>query len=221
MILDLRDNTGGNDSAWFLDWWAPRPYANHFIDYVLYEDFEQFRRARPVGLSGRDFDLYRKAHESRAPGQRFWRRQPFFGRPEGCTPDQRCVPGHPVTALPVALLVGPRCMSACDSFAQVFRENRFGPLVGEPPSAAYSLRAELPVRMPRSGKWLGTMHLAYTREQSGATGESLEGRLLELDRLIERTFENRERYGLLLIDAAIEALAGPPWAGEEASSELR
>ena len=221
VILDLRENTGGNDAAWFLDWWAPGPYANHFVDFVLYRDFERFRQANPAGFSGRDLGLYRGALESRAPGQRFWRHQPFFGRPEGCGPDQRCVPAHRVTSLPVALLVGPRCMSACDSFAQIFRENRFGPLVGEPPSAAYSLRAELPVTLPRSRRRIGVLHLAFSREQSGRTGEYLEGRLLELDQPLPRTFENRERYGQALVDAALRAFAADASSAEpEAAGEV-
>ena len=99
-----------------------------------------------------------------------------------------------MTALPVALLVrAPLHERVRQSFAQVFSR-------GTASGRWSASRRRRPIRcapscgeMPRAEKWLGTMHLAYTREQSGATGESLEGRLLELDRLIERTFENRER----------------------------
>ncbi len=132
--------------------------------------------------------------------------RPFFCKHDTeCDWDNRYVPSHRVTNSKIALVVGPRCRSACDSIAQLFSENHFGPLVGEPTSAGYTtVRLRRPVVV--HGKTLGALSFAFTREISGVTHEAIEGVPLKIDVPIDRTFENRERYDRELVDGAIKAL---------------
>jgi hypothetical protein len=140
-------------------------------------------------------------------GQAFTKRRPFFCRPDTCDWDNRYVPSHRVTKLPLALLVGPNCVSSCDSLTQQFDEQELGPLVGEPTAAAHTTR-----RLKRDivfrGEVLGTLELAFSYEVSGVSGKPVEGVPIHLDERVDRTFANRDRYDSLLVDRAIAALHG-------------
>ncbi len=173
IILDLRDNTGGNNPNWFLDWYAPAPWRDEWV-------------------------VERKQDGSYAPPH------PFFCPVEHCTTSDY-VPKHRVARLTVARLVGPRCFSACDSFALTFEENRFGPLIGEPTAAGYtSMRQGLPLRT-KSGVPLGQLLIGTTKQLSGKTGLEVEAVSLHLDYPIDRGFDNHDTYDRLLVDTAIRA----------------
>ena len=203
VILDLRDNHGGNNPNWFFDWWAPGPYVDDFVEMKLSDDLGEPGKLERLGWSADDVERYLAALKGRKPGQEFSARRPFFCRPDGCEWDNRYTPSHQVTKLPIALLVGPMCTSACDSLALIFHLYGFGPLVGQPAAAAYTaVRIEVPVR----GGELGTLRFALSREVSGKTGELIEGRRVPMDVAIERTFTNRARYDALLVEGAIGAL---------------
>ncbi len=62
LILDLRDNRGGNDPEWFLDWYAPAPYADVFTSVRVYPDYDDptFRK-RVVNVDDDWYKWYRKA----------------------------------------------------------------------------------------------------------------------------------------------------------------
>lgn len=173
IILDLRDNTGGNNPNWFLDWYAPAPWRDEWV-------------------------------AERKPDGSFARPRPFFCAVENCTISEY-VPKHRILRLPVALLVGPRCFSSCDSFALIFEENRFGPLVGEPTAAGFtSVRQELPLRT-RSGISLGQLVMGTSKQISSKTGLEVEAVSRRLDYPMDHGFDNRDTYDRLLVDTAIRA----------------
>ena len=117
-----------------------------------------------------------------------------------------------MTQLPVALLVGPLCVSSCDHLVHVFQENGFGPVLGTATSAgrtAYRLRHQ--IKHPTSGDDLGAVTLAFSYETSAKTGQPLEAVVTEPDYVVEPTFENRRSYDRLLVDAAVKAFAHFPF----------
>lgn len=206
VLLDLRDNRGGNDPNWFMDWYASGPYVDRFVLERLAPDLDTPEKLAAVGAN--HAKEYLKELRDRTPDQTFMKPRPFFCKGDDCGWDNRYVPAHRVTKAPVALIVGPRCVSACDSIAQLFAENRFGPLVGEPTAAAYTTnRIRRPIIV--HGKELGTMHLAFTREISGKTREPIEAVPLAIDVPIDRTFDNASTYDKLLVDAAIRKITSP------------
>jgi hypothetical protein len=215
VILDLRDNSGGNNTNWFVDWWAPRPYVDRFVRIRLIDglgDEEQLGRVNT--RFGEHRANYVRALAARAPGQEFTRDEPFFCQSASCDDDNRYVPMHRVTDAPVALLVGPGCVSSCDSFAALFDENDFAPLIGEPTAVGFTaFRYSYPVRTAR-GDDLGFVTFALSVEVSGKTKTDLEAVPLHLDYPVDRTFGNRSRYDRMLVDNALEAFKGFPFKRE-------
>ena len=214
VILDLRGNHGGNNPNWFLDWWAPAPYRDHFVFTRLHPKLAaRYRRAlkhstnatfRAIAAS------YLEAFDHRQPGQRFAPKRTFFCLPGNCHWSNRYEP-HPITEAPVALLVGPGCVSSCDHVAQIFADYGFGPVVGSPTAAGYTVERHRVQLSLGPGRPLGTMTLAVTYEVSGKTGRPVEAVPLALTRRIDETFRNRQRYDRILVDAAIRQLRRGRW----------
>ncbi len=203
LILDLRNNRGGNDSRWFLDWYAPGPYVDTFLRVPRLADWSdpQFK-ARVENLDDAWTTWY-PAAEKAAAGP--FLRRPFFCENAACSGDNRQVPAHGVVDAPVALLVGPGCGSACAAVALVFDENDYGPLIGEPTGASYTTyRLQYPVRT-RAGRELGTLGLALSHDESGKTGEDFEGRDVHVDYPVARTFDGRARWDAELVAAAVRS----------------
>lgn len=204
IILNLRDNRGGNDPEWFLDWYAPAPYADMFTSVRVYPDYDDpaFRK-RVVNVDDDWYRWYRKATVGVAAGSDV--RRPFKCVNDDCSGDNRFAPAHGLLAVPVALLVGPECMSSCAHMAHIFDENDFGPLIGEPTAASYtSQRLTYPVKT-RAGLDLGAIRLGLSRDSSGKTGEPLEGFTVHIDYPVERTFEGRDSWDARLVDVAVRA----------------
>ncbi|MCH9685553.1 MAG: hypothetical protein K0V04_29250, partial [Deltaproteobacteria bacterium] len=208
VLLDLRDNHGGNNPHVFLDWWAPAPYDNTTVVVRLHQSLAD----RDDGSLDRMLWSTTRANEYRARvarGETVWA-HPFLCPDEACTEGGRMTPAHPVTRAPVALMVGPWCISSCDTFAKVFSANRFGPLVGEPTAAAYTVnRMPIELVLP-GGEQLGTFELAVSRSRIGADGDWIEAVPLPIDREVPETFANRAEHDRLMVDAAIEALGTYP-----------
>jgi C-terminal processing protease CtpA/Prc len=201
VIVDLRDNRGGNNPYWFLDWFAPRPFGGHWRQTRLHPDVAARLRARG---DDEEVTLYERALASSAPDG-FTPRRPFICGAVGCDAPNTYSPSRRATTLPVALLVGPTCMSACDTFASTWAVERLGPVIGEATSAATSPE-RFPYPIPSAdGRDLGFVILSYGRALA-ADGSLAEGATLPLTDPVARTFENRARYDALLVTQAIAAL---------------
>lgn len=210
VILDVRENGGGNDPNSFVDWWAPaRPYTDTFTvmrKTPLVPDraaLEKLVINTPVAVK----DFYAKCMQD-AGSTQFCARRPFACKPDTCDWNNEFLPSHQVTKLPVALLTGPGCGSSCDAFVYTWKKNGFGPLVGTPTMAGFTTnryRAPVPGRLA-----LGTIDLAFSYDVS-ADGDMVEGHLITPDVPLARTWESYGTYDTLLVDAAIKALSEPRW----------
>ena len=186
-----------------MDWFAPRPYVDHYVFTRLDEALRDPQTRKDANMDDpAEARAYLAALDARAPGETFTKRRPFFCRPDTCDWDNRYVPSHRVTTLPLALLVGPGCVSACDSFTQQFAEQGLAPLVGEPTATAHTTR-RLKRAIVLAGDTLGTLDVAFSYEVSGVSGEPVEGVPIRLDARVDRTFANRERYDAILVERAI------------------
>ena len=194
VVLDLRDNGGGNNPHWFLDWWARAPYADVFVKVKWHDDFADpaFREAHFSGYGGHSLS-------DGPPPIR-----PFFCSAEICDDRDRHQPDSPVTDRPWAVLVGPGCVSSCDSFARVVAVNAFAPVLGAPTAAAYTTqRMRWAVRV--GGEEIGTLRFAISDELATRTGPSIEAVPIPLTP-VPRTWERRDRHDADLVEAAIGAM---------------
>ena len=202
IVLDLQDNTGGFSPNLFLSWWATKSwetgYGHTRASSALLEEplaSAAFRRSSQL-------ESYRSQLSATPPDADFLAPQPWDPTPGGSairTPDRR------VIDRPVALLVGPDCMSSCDTLSLIWSRNDMGPLVGERTAAAYTtVRLRLPVKV--GGLELGTLPLAISYETMGEDPASIEAVPVPLTVSIPHTFDNTESYSADLVSAAIDAL---------------
>jgi len=210
VLLDLRDNGGGLNPNFFLDWYAPGPYRDHDVRLRLLPELitgDGLARVNAIsGLEGVDAQ-YPGWLKAAKPGDAFGPYRPFFCSDKGCDWDNSYVPKHRVTDAKVALIVGPYCASSCDEFAEVFDTYSLGPLVGLQPALAFTtVRYPLEVKLD-DGQVLGTLTLAMSEEKSGK-GEPVEGVPRHLAARVPRTADNAATYDSLLVEEARKALAG-------------
>jgi hypothetical protein len=227
VILDMQDNPGGVNPNLFLDWWADKPYTDTFTRVLFDSAFSSKQALADYGLNMTDAaaKFYLDAFAKRGASDRFAPPRPFAckaapragaqasGSPEAaatCDWDNRYAPSHRVTKLPVALVLGPGCGSSCDAFAWHFQHQKFGPIVGRPSMAGFTThRSRFPVSLRDGAKPLGTVDFAASFDTATAdSNDSIEARPIAIDVPVMRTFENREKFDQVVVDAAIGALEG-------------
>ncbi|MGZ3454058.1 MAG: S41 family peptidase [Polyangiales bacterium] len=200
ILLDLRDNHGGNNANWFLDMFAPGPYVDHFFRIPAHPELTD-ALLEPTTLRGSRRERYLSAVSKGGDVV-----MPPRCRNGSCDWDNRYVPLHRVADVPTALISGGTCGSSCDVFAQIFDEYDFGPLVGETMAAGYpGVRYRREVRT-KEGELLGALTLMFGLDVSGKSKQELEGVPLHIDVPLARTIENLGRYDAMLADASIKAL---------------
>lgn len=206
VLVDLRDNHGGNNPHVFLDWWASAPYDNMTISLKL--DAELAKLEGPLDRALWSSAVAQQYRERQKRGETAWE-YPFLCSEGTCDDGNRRTPKNRVTKAPVALLVGPLCISSCDTFAQTFSRHDFGPLVGSSTAAAYTV-VRLPViARTEDGRVLGTLHVALSRSRIG-DGPWIEAVPLPIDVPLEETFATRGQFDRNLVDAGIGALRKRP-----------
>jgi hypothetical protein len=205
-LLDLRDNGGGAAADYVLPWYAPRRHRGMKEWVRLNPELTDRTRLRRALRNDAAVEEYLR----RAAGGDEWWVRPFDCGPGGCDDPLRL---GPVTSAPVALLLGPGCKSACDTFSAIWSRERFGPMLGTPPAAMYtSLRYPLAVEL--DGEWLGDFTIALCGLRWEDSEPWLEGQPLALDTLIESNALLGNELGL--VEAAIGALRAWPRADAHA-----
>ncbi len=208
IILDLRDNNGGNSPYWFLDWFASQPYNDTVTQYPFYEDFVKFPEldtTKYIQSQETDPD-YLRAKEERKEGQRFYVKRSLDCHKDKEVCSNLITPKHQITEKPIALLVGMGCMSSCDSFASTFSREELGPIVGEPTAAAHTnSRLYYDVRTS-SGMSLGKIKMIPNRDVDESGHDVGEGMLLVIDYPLWNNFETLETYDSQMVNTALKAL---------------
>lgn len=210
LILDLRDNGGGNDPEWFLDWYAPAPYEDQYLAVRAAPEWQDPSfTARVFNIDEDWLKWYRQAAAGAAPGS--WVKRPVKCLRPDCRGGNRFAPARALLKVPVALLVGRDCHSSCAHFVNVFDEYDFGPLIGEPAQATETDQLyPYPVRT-RSGLALGHIKLALNVSLSGKTGRPLEGALPAIDYPVPPAFGDRAAWDAAHVAAALRAFKEYPF----------
>lgn len=196
VLLDLRDNAGGHHSDLFLPWYLAGPYPRTVRWVRLHRQLTDRARLAQALWSGAAAEEYvRRA----GAGEQWWV-EPNECAASECTPR----PNALVTQAPIAVLVGPRCKSSCDTFVNVWSERHAGPTIGEPAAAMLtSNRYPLDVRL--GGASLGQLTIALSGVRASERDAWLEGRPGPVDEPVEQTWPATD-YERRVLDAAIGAL---------------
>jgi hypothetical protein len=106
------------------------------------------------------------------------------------------------------MVVGPDCMSSCDTFAITWATFHLGPVVGKQPLHAYTVsRLPIHVRGPESED-LGTLRVALS-ESELKDGVTIEGEPIALEWEAPETFETRKTWVRDAIEQARKLLKPP------------
>ena len=196
VLLDLRDNSGGHHSDLFLPWYVSGPYARTLRWVRLHPQLTDLARLSHALWSSEAAEEYVR----RARAGETWWIAPFECSASECPP----LPNALVTQAPIAVLVGPRCKSSCDTFVKVWSDRHAGPTIGEPAAAMLtSNRYPLDVRL--GDESLGQLTIALSGVRASERDPWLEGSPGPVDELVEPSWPAAD-YEQKMIDAAIRAL---------------
>jgi hypothetical protein len=202
VLLDLRDNGGGHHSDLFLPWYLSGPYPRALRWVRLHRPLtDRARLTQALWSSGSAEEYVRRA----GAGEKWWI-APFECDATECPPMSNAL----VTTVPIAVLVGPRCRSSCDTFVTAWSARHVGPTIGEPTAAMFtSNRYPLDVRL--GDESLGQLTIALSGIRASEQDPWLEGRPAPVDELVEPTWPAAD-YEQKVIEAAIRALERGPLA---------
>jgi hypothetical protein len=195
VIVDVHDNHGGNNPFLFAGWLSPGPWDHERVVTRVVPELDAATIARVLFGESHvaEYVAAQKAHQPTVLSR-------FLCAPGKC--DQvRPAPSELVTRAPVALIVGPGCVSSCDTLAATWSAFKLGPVVGRQPAHAYTvIRVPIHVSGPDSQD-LGTFRVAISQSEF-REGVSIEGEPLHLDWEAPSTFETRASWVKRAVDEA-------------------
>jgi hypothetical protein len=202
VIVDLHDNHGGNLPYLFISWFAQSAFGHEYLaTRVLPGPLGDEIAAQNLGHPEK-----RKAYAAAQAAKQPWLFSRFFCTGERCD-DDRVPESERVIRAPVAVIVGPGCISSCDTFATAWSHWKLGPVLGKQPMHAYTVhRVSIPMRVGSEdlGRfWLGVSSSELSR------GTPLEGEPLRLDWTAPHDFAQRDSWIADAIRQAAILLPGP------------
>jgi hypothetical protein len=212
VLFDVRENTGGDFDPGFFGAFTSGSYAQPLKRFVykpwFREDASRIRQANVFValLDGSPVDSGAAAIEDflrKNPSSEASPPLPFYCQTQACAEAEARLESRSNVVFAAALLVGPKCFSACDDFVSIFRDNGLARTIGQPSGAGdspYSYDVDLPL----AGQRVARAHLTVGVSFHPGTGVPLEGHPAFIDVPLPPTAENRGRY-------VAEALARAPF----------
>ena len=205
-ILDLRDNRGGNNPNWFIEWFTNIPYYDRFVKMKLSSFIAKPKNFSKIMMGGKKTDWYKeqlkKYGENKLSDFR-----PFFCRSNTCQWDNYYKPRKLMKFVPFAILSGFKCHSSCDSIVYNFSVNNIAPILGERGNGGYtSHRLPINIINPANKVKLGTFSLAISMDYDGESKSPIEGFAPSPNKEVMMTYENRAIYDKNLVKSAIEEI---------------
>ena len=188
VVLDLHENHGGNNPFIFMGWFSGGPWDHERVVTRVVPGLDPATVADLFWGDEKNVTAY--ADAQKAGKATIDTRFLCMGGP--CV-GETSPASERVTRAPVALVVGPECVSSCDTLALTWSSFHLGPIVGRQPMHAYTVnRLPIHVRGPDSED-LGTLRVALS-ESELKDGVTIEGEPLALDWEAPDTFETRKTW---------------------------
>lgn len=206
-VLDLRDNPGGNNPNWFIEWFTDLPYYDRFVRLKFNTRLADSKILSECMMGGQKTQWYLHEWKNRQGAQQLTSFRPFFCKTDTCLWDNKYYPKNTVSKLPFAILTGFDCHSSCDSFVYHFLTKHLAVGVGERGRGGYtSHRLPLEIHNPADGSTLAYFSLAVSEDYDGDTKQPIEGFSPMPDKEMILAFENQEIYDSSLVFAAIDLI---------------
>jgi len=188
VVLDVHENGGGNNPFIFLGWFSGGPWDHERVVTRVVPGLDDATLSDVLFGDEKAVTAYMQAQQS---GQATIAAR--FLCSTGACVGETAPAEERVTRAPVALVVGPRCASSCDTIALTWSAFHLGPLVGQQPMHGYTVN-RLPIHVggPESED-LGTLRVALS-ESELKDGVTIEGEPLTLDWEAPDMFETRKTW---------------------------
>lgn len=194
VILDLRENHGGNNPFVFLGWFAKKPLSHQVVRVKVVPGLDDAQLDDVFYGDSRNIDAFKGAL---AAGKPFVDTR--FLCDAGACDDVAPRAAERVTDAPVALLTGSGCISSCDTFALNWKTFGLGLVAGEQPNHAYTV-SRLPIRVKGpNNEALGEFKVAISSSYIPGSDSPIEGEPFALDWVAPHTFETRSVWTKLAV----------------------
>jgi hypothetical protein len=204
VLLDVRENQGGNNPFIFLSWFTDKPLTHERVHLKVAKGLPEGPLRRMLFGGDKVYRAYRDAESKSQPYL-----ESFFLCDKGDCEHEKPAQGQQVTSATVAMLIGPECVSSCDTFALAFEHDHLGPLVGEQPASAFTVNRYSFHVEGLAHEDLGDIQLAAAYSTIGHDSEtSIEGAPRHLDVEVRARFSSRSKTDKVIVDAGIAAIEG-------------
>lgn len=191
LLIDVRENGGGNFHPAWLAPFASKPFAQLATEVR----YGAGLRADPTLLDGAlgPHALRAKDYLLKNPSATTSPAYPFICLSAQCgAADLSVAPASSPWAGEVVILTGPGCFSSCDNFVAMMKDSGLAKLAGTPPAGADSpLRLPLTAPLKNGARVTFVLSVAVNRRENG---EILEGGPPLLDHPVYPTGATRGRY---------------------------
>jgi len=198
VLLDVRENTGGGTGHQVLGLFIPcaiRSTSRVAVSVPLLRSSASFR-AGVLRFASSD-ETARALSKELEAGRAVSSPVSFQCNARTCQTEFLVRPARARPPLPVALLIGPTCMSGCDQFAAMFADNSVGPVLGQPTRGASApFRLPWPLPLANGTSASVTLNVGQTLRPNG---EVLEGNPVKPTAFVEPA--------PTMLEAALERLA--------------
>lgn len=150
VLFDVRENYGGDVFPSFISLFTKKPFSllkRQVIFSTYMKDHADFLKE---SLNIGDKEMLPLAFQDQEQGDKTSRLFPFFCLSKECEPEEALIPPNPFSKnnFKVFVLTGPRCVSSCDQFVAIMKDNGIAKIVGLPTNGGHSpYRAFLPMRL--------------------------------------------------------------------------
>jgi hypothetical protein len=195
VILDVHENSGGNNPFLFLDWFAKKPVSHELVRTKVVPGLDDGQLDQVFFGESERVDAYKAALAAGKPSI-----ESRFLCESGTCEDVAPKPAERVTEAPVAVLTGAGCMSSCDTFVLTWRAAGLGLIAGEQPNHGYTVN-RLPIALKGpNNESLGEFKVALSASYLPGSAAPIEGEPLALDWEAPHTFETRSSWTKLAVD---------------------
>lgn len=150
VLIDVRENFGGNVYSSFIGLFAKKPFLLLKRQLIFSDYLAHHSAFTKEAMSLGDKEMLPLILEAQKKNEKIFPVFPFFCRSKECSVEEALYQPTPYISseFKTAVLVGPKCVSACDQFVAIMKDNGIAKIIGLPTNGGHSpFRAFLPIQL--------------------------------------------------------------------------